>query len=85
MNIFLTEKEYSYLCLANILPAGLLDRIHNYCHLEGDKYGIIVSEDEAEIIRDICLDRLDITGFDENYEPNQNGVILESLIDKFYK
>ena len=36
-------------------------------------------------IRDWASDKLDTHGFDENYELNEDGKILESLIDIFYR
>ncbi len=85
MDILLTEKEYSYLLyLASFLNSELSNKIHDYSRIRGDKYKITVSEDEAEIIRDICCDRFDFKGLDEKYEPTQDGILLEILIDKFY-
>lgn len=48
-----------------------------------DKYILNVSEDQAEEIRDLCGEELQIKGFDEKYELTSVGKILESLIDKF--
>jgi hypothetical protein len=35
-------------------------------------------------LRDLCGERLQIYGFDENYNPTEEGKILEELIDKLY-
>ncbi len=43
-----------------------------------------ISEDHADELRDCCTDRLDEIGFDESYEPTEDGKKLEALIDKLY-
>lgn len=50
---------------------------------DGDDF-VRISDDVADQLRDLCTDRLDTHGFDENYEPNEEGRRLESLIDKLY-
>jgi len=42
------------------------------------------SEDQADDIRDKCSEKLQLVGFDEKYELNLEGKILEDLIDKFF-
>lgn len=42
------------------------------------------SEDQADDIRDKCSEKLQLVGFDEKYELNFEGKILEDLIDKFF-
>lgn len=46
-----------------------------------DRKGITLSHDEAELLREYFTDRLAKVGFDENYEPNDEGVMLERLTD----
>lgn len=43
-----------------------------------------ISDDLADELRDLCTDRLDTHGFDENYNPTEEGEKLELLIDKLY-
>ena len=43
-----------------------------------------ISEDQADELSDYCTDRLDVIGFDENYEPTDVGKKLEALVDKLY-
>ena len=40
--------------------------------------------EEVEKMRDIFTEKLAISGFDENYLLTNEGVLLESLIDKLY-
>ena len=39
---------------------------------------------EAERVRDYLTTQLAAVGFDEEYRPNQQGRIIEELIDRFY-
>ena len=43
-----------------------------------------VSDEEADELRDNCLDRMDEIGFDESYYPTKTGVELEILVDKLF-
>jgi hypothetical protein len=43
-----------------------------------------ISEDQADEIRDLYSEQLLLVGLDENYNPNIEGIILESLIDKLF-
>jgi hypothetical protein len=45
---------------------------------------LTLDHDEAELLRDYFFDRLARVGFDENYRPNEDGVMLESLIDLLF-
>lgn len=44
----------------------------------------MISSDECDYLRDLCTDKLDQSGFDDNYRPNHLGERLETLIDKLY-
>ena len=46
---------------------------------------ISINEKEADDIREWALDELEFRGFDENYELNKNGQILERLVDLFFR
>lgn len=48
------------------------------------KYQIEATEDDLSTLRDQCLDYLLMVGFDKDYEPTEEGKILEELIDKLY-
>ena len=52
--------------------------------LKTQKMNVVISEDNADYLRDLSMDKLETDGFNEKYEPNVEGVILESLIDKFF-
>lgn len=83
LKIELSRNEYTYLCQAPFLEdkyRKLLFSIEQH----DSKYSLKISEDQADEIRDLCGERLQVVGFDEKYELSQEGKILESLIDKFF-
>jgi len=43
-----------------------------------------VSTNQADELRDLCNDRVDLCGYDENYTLNDDGKILDALVDKLY-
>lgn len=45
---------------------------------------IVVSDDEADELRDLVISELDRDGFDEHWEPTDKGLALEELIDVLY-
>lgn len=47
-------------------------------------WGVTLSEDEACEIREAVSETLLRIGFDEQYNPTEEGWLLESMIDKFF-
>jgi len=43
-----------------------------------------LNEDQADELRDLCNDKLDVCGYDEQYKLNVNGSQLAILVDKLY-
>lgn len=43
-----------------------------------------ISEDQADEIRDLCGEQLQLVGFDEKYDLTLEGKLLEDLVDKFH-
>lgn len=58
--------------LGRSLPA-LLSRATNA--------NLVLTDREANAVLDACLDEFCVSGLDPNDEPNQRGLLLESLID----
>ena len=83
MKIALNKNEYAYLCQASFLPSRLRDAL-SFIEKSKDTYSLTISEDQANEIRDLCGEQVQIAGFDEKYEPTQEGGILEDLIDRFF-
>jgi hypothetical protein len=81
--IKLNQAEYSYLCKASFLP----DRLRQLFFLtkrEENAYKLNITEDQADEIRDLCGEQLQLVGFDEKYDLTPEGEMLENLVDKFY-
>ncbi len=45
---------------------------------------IVLDRSDAEAIHEYFGERMAKLGFDENYEPNKEGVLIESLIDALF-
>jgi hypothetical protein len=82
MKALLTLEEYEYLC-ANCRLFNQMIRIpispsnRNNVILE-------ISDLMADDIRDWAAEKLQICGFDIDYNITKEGVVLESIIDKLY-
>ena len=83
LKVELNNKEYNYICQASFLNKNYR-KLFFSGQQHNDKYLIKISEDQADKIRDLCGEQLQIVGFDEKYELTSEGKILDSLIDKFY-
>ena len=44
-----------------------------------------LTPEEFDILHDLCCEKLQVLGFDENYELTEVGKKLEDLIDKLYE
>jgi hypothetical protein len=83
LKINLNKNEYKYICHQLSLPEELHKLIIS-SEKHGNEYIIYIPLDQADKIRDFCTEKLDLIGFDEQYKPTAEGIILESLIDKFF-
>jgi hypothetical protein len=83
LNIELNQAEYNYLFKVVFVEDKYRKMLH-FMKQNDDKYLIKVSEGQADDIRDLCGEQLQIVGFDEGYELTNEGKILETLIDKFF-
>lgn len=78
--VILTLQEIQFMLRVLPLDGDLRERLEALVSVQ---YGAI-SDDLADELRDLCTDRLDTHGFDENYNPTEEGERLELLIDKLY-
>lgn len=80
--IKLSEVELNYLLKADFLPSP----IKNFLDTSNTiKRNLNIPLDIIEDFRSAFTDRLAQVGFDANYNPNQEGKLLEQLIDLFYQ
>jgi hypothetical protein len=83
LKIELNRNEYNYLCQAPFLEDKYRKLLFSSEQQDG-KYSLKISEDQADEIRDLCGEQLQVSGFDAKYELTQEGKILEALVDKFF-
>jgi hypothetical protein len=82
--VHLTAQQAGYLrsLIATEPSFAALMRSHPDIRIEQDDIGL--DRTSADVLRDYFSDRLAIVGFDASYEPNDEGVLLESLIDSLF-
>lgn len=86
MIIAITQKQKEF--LFNVLlkyNSNLFELVKQNCFPYFNKYKIIVSDEIGSDLRDLCEDALIKIGFDEAYNLNENGKILEDLSDLIYQ
>ncbi len=81
--IKLTELELNYLRSLSETPEIIRKELVAL-GAKNPPYTVTLTDCEADDLRETCADQLPIEGFDKNYEPNEKGRILESLIDKLF-
>lgn len=84
MKVKLNSDELDYLLLEQLLPHSLRMKLASTDKSKSVNYALEISENEADEIRNLCGEQLQVKGFDENYVPTKEGRLLESLIDKFF-
>lgn len=77
--IGLSANEIQYMLLALELPAHLRSKLEAVARGEAD-----LLTEEASELRDLVGERLQVHGFDENYEPTGEGKYLEYLVDRLF-
>lgn len=82
IRILQSQKEY----LIDYVLEGRDDLIQEIekGKLVKNKWEIGISDATADYIRDLCSEKLQIIGFDENYNLTEQGKVLEALIDAFF-
>lgn len=84
MTIKLTKKEREFLVTVVLKNDSSLMNIIEQSTIDNGKFSIDIDNVLADEIRDLCSEQLQISGFDENYNLNEEGKMLENLIDIFY-
>jgi hypothetical protein len=78
MKVKLTPKE------ATVLREALAQAGFNEAAITPTEKGVLLDGELATEIREICADYLMQVGFDEDYVATEKGLVLESLMDKFF-
>lgn len=84
MTIKLTKTERELLVTVVLKNDSSLKNIIEQSRIDNGKFSIDIDNVLADEIRDLCSEQLQLSGFDENYNLNEEGKILENLIDIFY-
>lgn len=72
LKIKLNQAEYKYFCQSTFIGKKYHLLLAS-SKQENDYYILNVSEDQADEIRDLCGEKLQITGFDEKYQLTSQG------------
>ena len=83
--IRLTTKQSEYLSCLIATDSSFADLVCSHPNIRLGNDAIAMDRSEAEMLSDFLGDRLAKVGFDESYEPNEEGVLLESLIDALFQ
>lgn len=78
--IYLSQYDVQFMLMMLQLTPDMSQVLKAKAKAEGGE----ITEDQADELRDCCTDKLDELGFDENYEPTEDGRKLEALVDKLY-
>jgi len=80
----LSARALKYLQGADYLPTALSNIFKN-CVSDGKRaVAVEVTRDAAVELREALSDRLAVAGFGDDYQPNDEGEMLEELIDVFF-
>ena len=77
-------EELRYLQELALGDESLASLVKSHLNTHGSGATVRLTRVEAEKIRDCLTARLAAVGFDEHYSPNQQGQMLEKLIDRFH-
>ena len=80
MKVKLSNQAWAYLKDNNQIELSKMSIISNKSHF----YLLILDENSADEIREWALEKKVRVGFDEKYNLNEEGKILENVIDKFF-
>lgn len=83
MLINLNQYEYQYLITANFIDKSILQILSKF-HNKAGIFHVDLEDKLADYLREQLADRLQVAGFDNNYELTKEGFILECLIDKLF-
>ena len=77
--IFIHHEDVQYMLESLDLTPEVIRLLKNISVNGGE-----VSDDIADELRDLCNDKLDISGYDSEYKLNERGKMLDTLVDKLF-
>jgi hypothetical protein len=86
VEIIITEHQRDYILSTFNLSSRVKDQIFSASkvHPQSSKYKLNLVTEDVDELRDTFMDRLQIHGFDEDYQLTEEGQMLEDLIDRFF-
>ena len=82
--IQLTTKQTDYLSRLIGTDSSFTSLVCSHPNMRLGKDSIALDRTDAEMLSDFFGERLAKVGFDANCEPNEEGVLLEGLIDAIF-
>jgi len=83
ISVKLTKQEFEYLQNALTNKTDWAKHVHNGV-IDENQIILQLEPDIADDIRDWAGEQLQKVGFKKDYEPTEEGLMLENIIDKFY-
>jgi len=80
----LSSQEADYLNRLAACDESITRVLKSQEQASGGRVKLSLSRADAEDVRGFLTMKLAAVGFDENYSPNEQGRVLEKLIDRFY-
>lgn len=80
----LSPQQAEYLSRLVTEDSSFADVIHSHSRVQYMNLAITLDHQHAKMLSDFFSDRLARVGFDAAYLPNEEGVVLESLIDDLF-
>ena len=82
--VHLTAQQAVYLRRLIATEPSFAELVCSHPDIRLEHDDIALDRTNAELLSDYFSDRLAMVGFDASYEPNDEGVLLESLIDSLF-
>ena len=82
--IRLSATEYKILQQFSLSDKWLADLLVRHPAQNRGHSIVELSREECEQLRDHLTTRLAQIGFDRNYVPNEQGILLEAIVDRLY-
>jgi hypothetical protein len=80
----LTVQQVRYLSGLIATDSSFAELVRSNPNIRLGQDGIALDRSDAAMLSDYFTDRLAQVGFDASYEPNDEGAMLESLIDALF-
>ena len=80
----LTVQQVRYLSGLIATDSSFAELVRSNPNIRLGQDGIALDRSDAAMLSDYFIDRLAQVGFDASYEPNDEGAMLESLIDALF-